>query len=63
VPSPANMPGGCRFQDRCPSVMDRCREERPDLLETSTKRKHLVRCFLYEDEHAAVRGTTAAVAS
>jgi peptide/nickel transport system ATP-binding protein len=53
VPSLANMPSGCRFQDRCPSVMDRCRTERPELSETSTDRKHLVRCFLYEDEQAA----------
>ncbi|WP_369374536.1 ABC transporter ATP-binding protein [Promicromonospora sp. Populi] len=61
VPSPSNMPSGCRFQDRCPSVMDRCRAERPELLETSAQRKHLVRCFLYADEHAAVSGTTTAV--
>jgi peptide/nickel transport system ATP-binding protein len=64
VPSLANMPNGCRFQDRCPSVMDRCRTERPGLLGTSTTTKHLVRCFLYSGEHsgedAAVHSSTTA---
>ncbi|MFC8796586.1 ABC transporter ATP-binding protein [Promicromonospora sp. NPDC057138] len=61
VPALTNMPSGCRFQDRCPSVMDRCRAERPGLLGTSTTAKHLVRCFLYDDEQAAVRAKAAVV--
>ncbi|WP_455808765.1 ABC transporter ATP-binding protein [Pseudomonas koreensis] len=35
VPTPAEMPGGCRFAGRCPFVIQRCRDERPPLLELS----------------------------
>jgi oligopeptide/dipeptide ABC transporter ATP-binding protein len=31
VPSPDNFPSGCRFQDRCPLVMDKCRDNEPPL--------------------------------
>ena len=31
VPSPANVPPGCRFHTRCPFVIDRCRVEDPQL--------------------------------
>ena len=31
VPDPADPPKGCRFQTRCPRVMDRCRVEEPTL--------------------------------
>ncbi|MER6582524.1 ABC transporter ATP-binding protein [Nonomuraea sp. NPDC001023] len=30
VPDPANPPGGCRFNPRCPLVMEVCREKEPD---------------------------------
>ncbi len=33
VPTPAEMPTGCRFAGRCPFVIQACREERPPLLE------------------------------
>jgi len=29
VPSPDNFPDGCRFQDRCPLVIDKCRTDEP----------------------------------
>lgn len=35
VPTPAEMPGGCRFAGRCPFVIQQCRDERPLLLELS----------------------------
>ncbi|WP_439870312.1 ABC transporter ATP-binding protein [Pseudomonas syringae] len=35
VPTPAEMPGGCRFAGRCPFVIQQCRDERPPLLELS----------------------------
>jgi oligopeptide/dipeptide ABC transporter ATP-binding protein len=41
VPSP-----GCRFQDRCPQVFDRCRTETPSLFATGTDA--FARCFLVE---------------
>ncbi|AVB26110.1 ABC transporter ATP-binding protein [Pseudomonas syringae pv. syringae] len=35
VPTPAEMPSGCRFAGRCPYVIQQCRDERPPLLELS----------------------------
>ncbi|MDB5979820.1 MAG: gsiA 2 [Pseudomonas sp.] len=35
VPTPAEMPSGCRFAGRCPFVIAACRETRPPLLEVS----------------------------
>jgi peptide/nickel transport system ATP-binding protein len=35
VPTPAEMPGGCRFAGRCPFVITACREARPPLVEVS----------------------------
>jgi peptide/nickel transport system ATP-binding protein len=35
VPTPAEMPSGCRFAGRCPFVIGACRENRPPLLEVS----------------------------
>jgi peptide/nickel transport system ATP-binding protein len=35
VPTPAEMPGGCRFAGRCPFVIAVCREARPPLVEVS----------------------------
>jgi oligopeptide/dipeptide ABC transporter ATP-binding protein len=35
VPSPAHIPPGCRFQTRCPNVMDICREVDPAAATTS----------------------------
>lgn len=39
VPSLANLPKGCRFQDRCPKVFDRCRVEEPQLRTVGTNQK------------------------
>jgi peptide/nickel transport system ATP-binding protein len=36
-------PQGCAFAARCPQVVDRCRAELPELLESATARR--VRCF------------------
>jgi peptide/nickel transport system ATP-binding protein len=35
VPTPAQMPSGCRFAGRCPFVIGACREARPPLVEVS----------------------------
>lgn len=42
-PSLQNPPPGCRFHPRCPLAMDRCRVERPELLEIEPG--HSVACF------------------
>jgi oligopeptide transport system ATP-binding protein len=42
IPSPVNMPSGCRFHPRCPSKKKICKEEEPDLIEVETG--HFVAC-------------------
>lgn len=42
-----NPPPGCIFQERCPHVMDVCREMRPPLKEY--KPRHFAACYLYEE--------------
>jgi len=39
VPSPDNFPKGCRFQDRCPIVIDKCRTDEPPLDEIGNGHK------------------------
>ena len=46
VPMLYELPKGCIFSPRCAHATERCRNERPALVENSG---HLVRCFLYED--------------
>ncbi|HXG52545.1 MAG TPA: oligopeptide/dipeptide ABC transporter ATP-binding protein [candidate division Zixibacteria bacterium] len=46
VPSPVDPPAGCRFHTRCPFVMSRCREEKPELREKGDG--VAVACFLHE---------------
>jgi peptide/nickel transport system ATP-binding protein len=43
VPTPVEMPSGCRFASRCPFVIAACREARPPLLEISEG--HLAACI------------------
>jgi oligopeptide/dipeptide ABC transporter ATP-binding protein len=45
VPAQGAMPPGCRFANRCPQVMDRCRQAPPPLVEVGEE--HLVACYLY----------------
>jgi peptide/nickel transport system ATP-binding protein len=45
-PDLLNPPPACRFNPRCPYVMDICRKEDPELKER-TEKGHLVACHLY----------------
>jgi oligopeptide transport system ATP-binding protein len=45
VPSPSQVPDGCRFHPRCSRVMEICRQEPPALVETEPG--HAVRCWLF----------------
>jgi oligopeptide transport system ATP-binding protein len=45
IPSPMNVPRGCRFHTRCPYAMDICSQAEPELLEIS--KGHFVSCHLY----------------
>jgi peptide/nickel transport system ATP-binding protein len=51
MPRLSAIPRGCAFNPRCPRVFDRCRVERPELLETGATR---AACWLYDkaDIHA-----------
>ena len=44
LPSPADLPEGCKFHTRCPYVMDRCKKCVPSSYGSS----HIVKCFLYD---------------
>ena len=44
VPSPMNIPVGCRFNPRCPYAFEKCREEEPIL---KTKGESCVACHLF----------------
>lgn len=44
LPSPANLPSGCKFHTRCPYVMEKCKNCHPQ----ETGISHKVKCFLYE---------------
>ena len=56
VPSLGQFPPGCRFQDRCPFVTDRCRSESPNLrtLRDGTE----VACFNTTDEGLRSKGSS-----
>ena len=46
LPSPSNLPAGCKFHTRCPKCFEKCTTQHPcDIKITDT---HFVKCFLYE---------------
>lgn len=45
LPSPEKLPKGCKFNTRCPFVMNKCREENPH--EINFTQTHKCKCFLY----------------
>lgn len=46
IPHPSQFPEGCRFNDRCEHVTDKCREKMPELIEI--EEGHKVRCWQYQ---------------
>jgi len=46
IPSPVNIPAGCRFASRCPKVMPVCREVTPELIPVQDATRQ-VACHLY----------------
>jgi oligopeptide/dipeptide ABC transporter ATP-binding protein len=47
IPSPVNVPAGCRFASRCPKVMEICRREAPELVPLRDVTDRNVACHLY----------------
>ena len=48
VPSPIDPPSGCAFHPRCLHAFDRCRAQRPPLVEATSQ--HFVACWLNEGQ-------------
>lgn len=56
IPSPVNLPSGCKFHPRCPYAQDRCKQELPSLRLVDKKftaesdvSSHYVACHFAED--------------
>ena len=47
MPRLTEIPSGCAFNPRCPHAFERCRVERPDLLDTEPTK---AACWLYDDQ-------------
>ena len=47
LPSPSNLPSGCKFHTRCPYAMEKCKLEEPLFYEV--EKGHCVKCFLVQD--------------
>ena len=47
VPSPVNMPTGCRFHPRCPYAIELCSKEEPELMEVG--KDHYAACHLVNE--------------
>lgn len=54
IPSPRDFPRGCRFQDRCPLVVDECRVSEPPL---RLVEGHLSACFRADETNPEIYGT------
>ena len=46
IPSPVNVPAGCRFANRCPKVEENCKRVTPQLIPLKDS-EHRVACHLY----------------
>lgn len=49
IPSPINMPTGCRFRTRCPYAMKKCEKVEPPLVNVDNN-GHKVACWLYSSD-------------
>jgi oligopeptide/dipeptide ABC transporter ATP-binding protein len=47
LPSPENLPSGCKFHTRCPYAKEICKTQTPKTTEFS--KTHTTKCFLYEN--------------
>ena len=49
IPSPVDLPKGCKFSSRCPYVQNNCVQEEPPLESSSADVEHLVSCFYWQE--------------
>jgi oligopeptide transport system ATP-binding protein len=49
IPSPRDIPSGCRFHTRCPYAVDTCSAAKPDLIPDDDG--DLVRCHIYDGQY------------
>ena len=49
LPSPTDLPTGCKFHTRCQYCMEKCKEEEPEL--KTFYEQHRVACFLNDDNN------------
>lgn len=56
IPSPMNLPKGCRFHPRCPYAMPHCKEVEPLLLQSGSGK---VACYLYHSLEEVIEQETA----
>ncbi|SFU79124.1 ABC transporter ATP-binding protein [Alicyclobacillus macrosporangiidus] len=56
VPTPFEMPKGCKFAPRCPHATAVCHESEPELLPIADDRPHTVRCWLHSEHQEALAG-------
>ncbi|MCL6600271.1 MAG: ABC transporter ATP-binding protein [Alicyclobacillus macrosporangiidus] len=54
VPTPFEMPKGCKFAPRCPHATAVCHESEPELLPIADDRPHTVRCWLHSEHQQAL---------
>jgi len=48
IPSPVNLPKGCKFDTRCPYVQENCKTDEPPLFPAPSV-DHLVSCFYWKE--------------
>lgn len=47
MPNPADLPTGCKFHDRCPKCMEKCKIENPQEILIDG---HMIKCHLFENK-------------
>ncbi len=52
IPPIGQLPAGCRFNPRCPHVMDICRQKEP--FDFTVGEDHRAACWLFEDQPVAI---------
>ena len=55
IPSPVNLPKGCKFNSRCPFVQDNCRVDEPPLFPANPGQDHLVSCFYWREIEGKIK--------